>query len=248
MLSLILPRFLSVLSLLPGFERELRLLPLLVQSGGTVIDIGASNGIYSLPLAVLVGRAGSVVAVEPRRSAARRLAWLSRRLNLAHLHVRRAALAAIAGPMTVVVPRRRFAVPGRSFIQPAAAGTATLELDDGLRSSEPEQCWATTLDQVAVRSGRVVDFLKCDVEGAEQLVMAGGHEVLSTHRPVILCEVEDRHSQRFGSSRDEFLDQMEHHGYVDLSDATAAVDARNVLLVPHERSAALRTLLANHHS
>ncbi len=37
-----------------------------------------------------------------------------------------------------------------------------------------------------------VDFVKCDVEGAEMLVLIGGEKLLTTRRPNILLEIQSR--------------------------------------------------------
>ena len=103
---------LRVMTALPGFERELRLLPGIVRRGDVCLDIGASLGVYSMTLAAIVGRRGAVHAVEPRRSAARRLRRLAtidelrqrvgRRIALIKCDVEGFELAVLRGATSVL--------------------------------------------------------------------------------------------------------------------------------------------------
>ena len=60
--------------LLGAFEpATVKLYRRLVKPGDVVLDIGANIGAHVLPLAVLVGDAGRVIAFEPTRYACRKL-------------------------------------------------------------------------------------------------------------------------------------------------------------------------------
>jgi hypothetical protein len=63
-------------------EKEISFLRHWLRPGMTVIDIGASLGVYSLPMARLVGHTGHVFAYEPA-SEPRALLERSRELNAA---------------------------------------------------------------------------------------------------------------------------------------------------------------------
>lgn len=66
-----------------------------------------------------------------------------------------------------------------------------------------------TLDDfVKERALNRVDFIKCDVEGAELLVFKGAQGVLARFHPPILVEIESRHTKRFAytpEDLDKFL-------------------------------------------
>ena len=64
------------------FEKEMDFLRHWLRPGMTVIDIGANHGVYSLPMARLVGPTGQVFAYEPG-SETRVLLERSRDLNAA---------------------------------------------------------------------------------------------------------------------------------------------------------------------
>lgn len=224
---------LSLLSMLPGFEKELRLLPMLLRPGRVAVDVGASLGVYSLPMAMLVGASGAVIAFEPRTDAAARLRRIASILGLSALRVESAALGATASTSTLVVPRRRWLVPGRSFISSGALHT---RLDDELVPGLEVRVPITTLDEQRIKLGRPIDFVKCDVEGAEHDVFTGGYRVLTEDRPVVLCEIEDRHTARYGRTTSDVIGLFQEHGYRQTPVGTGSPeDARNVLFVPTDR-------------
>ena len=56
-------------------------------------------------------------------------------------------------------------------------------------------------------------LIKCDVEGAEQIVLEGASEILSQFRPTILVSVHPPYLPRFGGSVDAIKALLINHGY-----------------------------------
>lgn len=221
---------LTALSFLPGLEKELRLLPLLVKRGAVSVDVGAALGAYSIPMALLAGASGAVLAFEPRRDAAQRLRRLGALLGLAALRVENAALGATAQTSGLVVPRRRRSVPGRSYM---TAGAVCDGLDEGLLGTPPQEVDVHTLDDVRADLGRPIDFIKCDVEGFELDVFRGATGVLAQDRPTVLCELEERHAARYGRTVDDVMQLFRDFDY---RMPVPLAESRNVLFVPNERA------------
>lgn len=224
----------TALSLLPGFEKELRLLPLLIKRGAVCVDVGAALGAYAIPMALLAGASGAVLAFEPRTDAAKRLSKIGALLGLAALRVENAALGATARTGGLVVPRRRRAVPGRSYM---TTGAICDGLDEGLLETPALEVSIHALDHVRSRLDRPIQFIKCDVEGFELDVFQGSRRVLAEDRPVVLCELEERHATRYGRTVADVMDLFQEVGYTVPRSPT---DARNVLFVPAERPAGPR--------
>ena len=71
-----------------------------------------------------------------------------------------------------------------------------------------------TLDSfVTEQSLDRIDFIKCDVEGAEFLVFKGAQDALARFHPPILVEIEPRHTLRFGYTPEELDDFLRGFGY-----------------------------------
>jgi FkbM family methyltransferase len=159
---------------------------------GTILDVGAHDGLLALPLARLPG--ARVIAFEPLPAAFARL----RAAVLAeygapppHLALRPEALGAAPGQLTLSVP----------VLQGVAQEQwASLAKDYAAFASvqaERHEVEVITLDSLGLHD---LTHLKVDVEGHEQEVLEGGRETLARCRPVISLELEERH--RAGSTRD----------------------------------------------
>src|SRR5665213_2225798 len=74
------------------FEKETALLGRWLRPGMTVIDIGANLGVYSLPIARLVGPDGQVFSYEPATETRRLLAISKAENGADNLHIIAAAL------------------------------------------------------------------------------------------------------------------------------------------------------------
>ncbi len=58
-----------------------------------------------------------------------------------------------------------------------------------------------------------LDFIKCDVEGAELLVFQGGLDVLKTHQPIIFTEMLRKWSEKFDYHPNAIIDLLAGLGY-----------------------------------
>ena len=72
----------------------------------------------------------------------------------------------------------------------------------------------TTVDGFARERGlKRVDVLKVDVEGAELPVLGGAREVLATHQPWVIVEVQDQTSEAAGYRQSDILTYLDGFGY-----------------------------------
>lgn len=200
-----------LVQLLPSLEKEMLALPHFVSRGDTCIDVGASYGTYAVALARGVGPGGRVHAFEPRLRSRAVLRAVAGAFAPGIIEVHPVAVAATPRRDVLVTPRRRafLPVPGRSFLR--ADGNADLQ---EFTSAAQREVTTVTLDGfVAERGIGRVSFVKIDVEGAEAEVLAGGRRTLREHRPTLLCEIEDRHTRRYGRSAQDLLEQLTSSGY-----------------------------------
>lgn len=199
------------------FEKEMLLLPRFVRRGDVCIDVGASYGAYTVALARQVGERGRVHAIEPRPGSLAVLRMLVGALTRGNVVIHPLAVADAPRRDVLVTPRRRFRVPvpGRSFLKGAVDGdgtvTSSVEYGGGLIEAEVvtdtlDRCVeAAAIDRLA--------FVKIDVEGAELDVLDGAERTLLRLRPVVLCEIEERHTRRYGHGPDAVLERFADLGY-----------------------------------
>ena len=84
-----------------------------------------------------------------------------------------------------------------------------------LLNGNKERVKCTTLDELVNSSdfeGRIT-FIKCDVEGGEMMVFNGGKKLVSKYHPVILCEIEERHTKQYGYTPEALFALLKDLGY-----------------------------------
>jgi FkbM family methyltransferase len=133
--------------------------------GDVVLDLGACLGDPTLGFAAAVGRSGRVFAFEPMpvfqevmRSNVERNPQLAARIEL----VERAVSSTSDQPVRLVD-----AGPGSRMSADGTVEAMTVSIDDFVRANGLER----------------VDFIKMDVEGAEQLALKGSAHSIASHQP-----------------------------------------------------------------
>lgn len=227
----------------PGLEEELALLRRFVRPGDVCVDIGASYGTYTVPLARLSAPGGWVHAFEPRPRSRAVLGAAVASGTRGNVTVHPVALADHDGSATIVTPRRRWLlpVPGRTFLKEPSGDGYHTDFSGEFRGAAERKVEVRTLDGY-VADGRIarVDLVKIDVEGAELRVCQGAAASLARFRPVVVCEIEDRHTRKYGHAADDVLAWFRdlgyrahvlRHGGLDPTDAVSS-RRNNHLLLP----------------
>jgi FkbM family methyltransferase len=183
-------------------ERELVLARLLCSPDATAVDVGASDGAYTIHLAA---RARRVVAFEAQPRQAARLEAMVK-ANALSVQVEPVALSDHCGSVTLRVPRG------------VLGGLATIEQTNVLDD-------LAGVEQIPVRTKRLDDyglhavgFIKIDVEGHELAVLRGGEETFRRCAPTLLVELEDRHHPHAVAEATSFLRGLGYLGFF-LTDA-----------------------------
>ncbi len=159
------------------FEPEYWLIPLFCRPDKIAVDIGANMGIFAF---TMQRYSRQVIAFEPNTDL-----WpFLRRFLGDRVRLEDTALSDSSG-------QAEFRVVADN------TGVATIEAKNPLSMIDRPETIATrsvvtrTLDSFALSD---VSFIKIDVEGHEEAVLAGGRETIAGNRPVVLVEAEDRHN------------------------------------------------------
>jgi FkbM family methyltransferase len=159
------------------FEPEYWLIPLFCRPDKISVDVGANMGIYAF---AMQRYSREVVAFEPNTDL-----WpFLRRFLGKKVRLEDAALSS---------------GPGQAELRVVAdnTGVATIEARNPLSMIDRPDTIATrsvitrTLDSFAFSD---ISFIKIDVEGHEEAVLAGARQTIAANRPVVLIESEDRHN------------------------------------------------------
>lgn len=147
-----------------------------IKPGMTAVDVGANHGYYSLLMADLVEATGQVVAIEPHP----RTAALLRRsvfVNGFDGRVKVLEAAAVA----------RDGEDLSFYTDPTEPKNAHIFAGHPSESANIILVKGISLDTALAPYDRI-DFMKIDVEGAEEDTLAGGLGVIERDRPDILLE------------------------------------------------------------
>jgi FkbM family methyltransferase len=168
-----------------------------------IVDAGANVGWYALRLATGMADGGRVVAFEPVQHTSAAL-----RANIAlnglgeRIAVVQSGLSDKAGEAEIFLPADTGHV---------GASLENLHPDE---ESLKETIKLTTLDE-AMSTPRFdrLDLIKCDVEGAELMVLRGGETVIGRDRPVLFLEILRKWSAAFGYQPNDILSWTTNLGY-----------------------------------
>ncbi len=173
-------------------EAETRLLPFLVDHGRAALDIGANKGVYTHLLGPL---ATQVYAFEPNPKLFKSLIRsLPRNATAQQL-----AISNAKGTAELRIPRgskKGFSNQGGSLSAKKVQG----------------EYGAVTVETVRIDDLDLppVGFIKVDVEGFELQTLEGAPETLARDRPVLLIEMEERHT---GIPIEDMIRTVEAYGY-----------------------------------
>jgi FkbM family methyltransferase len=168
-----------------------------LHAGGVFVDVGASIGTFGVEIA-RTNPLVEVHAFEPVGAAREALIVNARKNGVAdRVHVSHLALLDAAGLVSITR-----SLQGMNFV--------VMEAADG----DVDEVESSTLDEYV--DNHVIDridAMKVDVEGAELLVLKGGWRTLERDRPLLVIEIEERWTRRFGHSAVDVFELLATLGY-----------------------------------
>lgn len=161
-------------------EPDLPVLRVCASEGATVVDVGANVGLYSKFLAELVGRSGTVLAIEPVSSTFQIMS--GNLVNYPQVRPLNVAVSSVDGEVEMVVPLRPEGHENyyRAHIREGQGHDG----EEGLRTLKVR---TITLDQLFEQHPRI-SFVKVDAEGHELSVFGGAGKLLGSRQASWLVE------------------------------------------------------------
>jgi FkbM family methyltransferase len=176
--------------------------------GGTLVDIGAHIGYFSLKGANKVGPEGRIIAIEPHPITSTFLRE-NVALNAANqVSIHQIACSDREGVLDF------FSGASRNI------GTASLSSENSVLYSRavPHKYRVKSRpldDVIAEVAPKRVDVIKADVEGAEMLVLRGAVRTIQHYKPAFVLEMRDDLLRNLGSSVSELRRFLGDLGYVE---------------------------------
>lgn len=181
---------------------ETEFLKAITQDNGVILDIGANCGWYALALARHCPSA-QIHAFEPIPYTHGILERNIRHNGLPNIQAHRLAFSNQEATL--------------EFLYTPNCSGATSQVLAGQPGSQESlqrvSCPATTLDRFCAQHELVPQIIKCDVEGAELMVIQGGEAMLGRDRPVILIELLRKWARKFDYHPNEVVERLGRLGY-----------------------------------
>jgi FkbM family methyltransferase len=175
----------------------------LIPETGVVFDVGAHHGYWSKEFASIHAGGCRVFAFEPlsyNHSILDEVVSGYENVTVEHL-----ALSDEIGEREIYVP-----VKARGNV---GVGLAHFGRESG-RDCLVERIKTITLDQYVLDHGiSRIDFVKCDVEGAELLMLKGAERCIAKFDMKILLEIAESFTRRVGYSPEEIFDFLSGYGF-----------------------------------
>ncbi len=184
-------------------DYESNIVKKLIVAGDYVVDVGACFGWYSTLACKLVGSSGRVFAFELVPAIAEEL---KHNVHLNRLEenitIENVGLAEKDGTLDY------------HYAQDLGLGNLRSDvLKDG-GTLKTGKASVTSLDHYLEKNAiKKVDFIKCDIDGADLLFLRGASNVLSSQKPIVLMEVSGAHGQSYGSSCYDIFQELSRYGY-----------------------------------
>lgn len=100
------------------------------------------------------------------------------------------------------------------FYNPHLSGNSSLKDLSGETYIQKIICKFSTLDNFVEQNDiKNIDFIKCDVEGAEKFVFEGGLETLKRFKPIIFTEMLRKWSEKFNYHPNDIIELLKPLGY-----------------------------------
>ncbi|MDR3395076.1 MAG: FkbM family methyltransferase [Parasulfuritortus sp.] len=180
-------------------EAELALLLEIVSPDSVIFDIGANCGWYSLVMARAFQQA-SIHAFEPIPSTCRTLARNLELNDIRNITIHPLGISDSCGTQDFLYT-------------PTCSGATSLRLAGQPGEVSRISAATETLDAFCDREKHIPGFIKCDVEGAELMVLRGGTSILSAHSPILFLELLRKWSAKFDYHPNDVIDFLSSFGY-----------------------------------
>jgi FkbM family methyltransferase len=172
----------------------------LINDGDTIFDIGANIGWYSNHIAKKF-RNSTIYSFEPIPETFNQIS-ANVELNCAtNIRLNNLALSSKKEKLTF-------------YYSPTVTGASSSQNITENQSMTKLELEAETIDNfISTNSIDKLDFVKCDVEGAEYFVYQGGFETFKNHKPIVFTEMLRKWAAKFGYHPNDIINYFSQFGY-----------------------------------
>ena len=180
-------------------KEESAMMENLISDGDNFFDIGANIGWYSLNIA-LARRGTKVFCFEPIPKTYEQLQKNLKLNSAANIRSFNLGFSNQNGEFPF-------------YYYQEGSGNASSVNISSRQDIQVIQCKVSTLDTYTETNKTKVDFIKCDVEGAELLVFQGGEKTIARDKPIVFSEILRKWSIKFNYNPNEIFNLFRKYNY-----------------------------------
>lgn len=181
-------------------KAELDLILQLIGENSIIFDIGANIGWYACNLAKLAQEGVKVLAFEPIPHTFSYLRGNISLNRLENIEIHNFGFSNKDGELTF-------------YFYPEGSGNASMTNLSGRVNVREVVCRVRKLDDFIAERNIEVEFIKCDVEGAELFVFQGGIKTIHEHKPLVFTEMLRKWAAKFNYHPNDIIRLFSDAGY-----------------------------------
>lgn len=163
----------------------------LLKDNDVFFDVGANMGWYSINMALSNPKL-KIYCFDPIPNTYDFLVKNLKLNGLSQIHAHNIAFSDYVGELEL-------------FYYKEGSVNASLANLSERHDVEKIKCRAETIDEFTLREEIGIDFLKCDVEGAELMVFQGGLSTITRDKPIVFSEILRKWSRKLGYDPNEIF-------------------------------------------
>lgn len=180
-------------------EEDSNMIMTLMPEKGVVFDIGANMGWYSL----LSARKSNDLQIHAFEPIPKTYSFLDQNIklnNFSNIFSHNFGFSDESKDLTF-------------YFYSEGSGNASSKNLSGRQDVDLVTCYVEKLDDYVSKNQIKIDFIKCDVEGAELLVFKGAVNTIARDKPIIFTEILRKYSAKFNYNPNEIFDLLRNEGY-----------------------------------
>ncbi len=190
-----------------GYEKELKIIDKFADKSKDAIDIGVYRGVYSYKLS---HNFKNIHSFEPNPLL---FPYLEKNLKkiLKNVNLYNLALSDKSGEAELKLPIRSKSIFKDNIEELYKLGAATMHPNNNIIEYEKFSIKTAKLDDIKIENK--IGFIKIDVEGHEKNVLIGAESSIKKNKPVMIIEIEERHTKKPIIETINFIKKFDYNCY-----------------------------------
>ena len=195
-------------SIKKNYEKELQIIDQFRDKSKDALDIGVYRGVYSYKLSQHFKK---IHSFEPNPLL---FPYLEKNLNkiISNIKLHNLALSNTNGVTELKLPLRSNSIFQDNIEELFQLGAATMHPKNKIENYKRVPIKIKKLDDIKIENK--IGLIKIDVEGHEKNVIQGGLETIKKNKPILLVEIEERHTKTPVIDTIKFINEIGYKAFI----------------------------------